>query len=302
MKRERRRHSGVITAAGATALMFLLLLSQGAWGELYHSFTGPHTGPHGIALSNMKITGPSTGPTPYLNHPMGESINFTFVLTNFTTSQLTLDQVYVAARYTGRAEEAKEVEKRDFGEVKNIVLKPGGTYAFKGSATLDKIGNWRFWPSYSWKGKVGPLRWHEKIIRVEQGAQAASSGSGIATFAGPDFAPDGMVGVRNFIVAWTPNPKVGQNVKVTFELINASGNPLNFKPDGVFAAARANNITNNKNFGHKSVTVAPGGVYKFYGERKLDEAGRWFLWPGYVIDGARYGPIKWHEVIIDIKQ
>lgn len=274
--------------------VFFLAAGLGFSSQYFH-YAGYHVSPHGLMLSNWEISGPAEGPAGYQSHPKDKPIQARFTLTNVTDRPLVLEEVYVAGRFYGQAEKNQAVRNFDFAKLNNVHLDPGQSKKAEGSLALSLLGNWRFWPAYKVNGEDGPLRWHDKVIRVESKGNAAQGGSGgTQVYPGPDVT-NGLR-LTNFKVAAPSSPKLGNTVVVDFDLANVSKKPMVLAPNGVFVGGRANLPTVIKDFGFKGVTLQPGQGTHVHASRKLDEKGRWFFWPGYKISGGSTGPFRWHSL------
>jgi len=282
----------------------LFFLTSLVYASTYFSYPGFHVSPEGLMLTNWEISGPAIGPSPQLNHPVGKPVEATFTLTNVTDQPLLLNKMYVACRYSPKAEETGKVVSKDFGFLQNVLLEPGASKTLHASLVLNKVGSWRFWPSYEVGGKKGPLRWHDFIVRVEAHLSTANFSGGRQVLGGPFISPDGLK-ISNFILSTPKNPKVGAFAVVDYDITNVSGKPITLAPDGLYVSARANLPTVIEDFGFKSlqkITLKPGQTLHVHAGRKMDKPGLWFFWAGYKILGGNTVPFKWHDLDVDVQQ
>lgn len=277
--------------------------SLAVYAAQYFEYAGTHVSPHGIMLSHWTIDGPASGPSPQLNHPVGKPIEASFTLTNVSDQPILLSEMYVACRFSGKAEDVGAVESHDFGFVKNVFLNPGQSKTLHASFPLSKPGNWRLWPAYRIGDEKSPLRWHDFIILAERRTVTAGASGGSLTFAGPALSPDGLK-ISDFHLDTSKNPKVGSYASASYVLTNASAKPITLAPDGVYISARAQLPTDVEDFGFKGmqkITLAPGQSITVHGGKKLDKPGLWFFWPGYKILGGNTVPFKWHDLDVVVQ-
>jgi len=124
------------------------------------SYKGPDTSTDLIKLTELKVTG---------NSPLrqGDAVTITFKLQNFGQSAVTLSS-------KGFFAGAKDPTKLDasFGfTFANNTIGVGEIKSVSVSRVLDKIGNWKIWPSYGLyfkqiPEKLGPDEWHACTMPV----------------------------------------------------------------------------------------------------------------------------------------
>jgi hypothetical protein len=90
---------------------------------------------------------------------------------------------------------------------------------------------------------------------------------------------------------------VGSTVKVEITLKNVDPVPIRFSNEfGMFVGARWKELSNanNRDFGqtNKGYVLAPGKSVTYKSSRTLDEAGNWWFWPAFNING-QWGPFNW---------
>ena len=127
----------------------------------------------------------------------------------------------------------------------------------------------------------------------------------IGQYAGPDTLPNGLQ-LTDFRVQGPSSPKTGDEILVTFRLMNVSETPITFDPRyGVFVGARWNSTTdkNNRDFGHnyKGTTIVYTNGVVLQARKILDKAGTWRFWPAFNING-KWGPFRWHEIVVEVVQ
>ena len=90
---------------------------------------------------------------------------------------------------------------------------------------------------------------------------------------------------------------VGSTVQVEITLKNVDTVPISFSNEfGMLVGARWKELSNanNKDFGqtNKGYVLAPGKSVTYTSSRTLDEAGNWWFWPAFNING-QWGPFNW---------
>lgn len=151
-------------------------------------------------------------------------------------------------------------------------------------------------PFFGWQDNPN-VRW----ITMELDSRRRWVVAEIATgFAGPAALPNTLPnGLQlTYFEIKVDNPVfVGSTAKVEITLKNVATVPISFNKEfGMFVGARCKKLSNanNKDFGHtnEGYVLAPGKSVTYRSSRTLDEAGNWWFWPAFNING-QWGPFNW---------
>jgi len=151
-------------------------------------------------------------------------------------------------------------------------------------------------PFFGWQDNPN-VRW----ITMELDSRRRWVVAGIATgFSVPDALantlPNGLQ--LTYFEIKADNPVlVGSTVQVEITLKNVDTVPISFSSEfGMLVGARCKELSNanNKDFGqtNQGYVLAPGKSVTYKSSRTLDEAGHWWFWPAFNING-QWGPFNW---------
>jgi hypothetical protein len=87
-------------------------------------------------------------------------------------------------------------------------------------------------------------------------------------------------------------PRVGDTITVSYSLTNVGLERLQLESTFVGARDPGNKHADAEEV-NEGRAVQPGETIQAQGKVVLDKAGRWTLWPCYVLVGDRYCPDKW---------
>jgi hypothetical protein len=132
------------------------------------------------------------------------------------------------------------------------------------------------------------------------GRQAtAQAGGGIDVDSTPVTSPDGirLTGLKAASRRDPDPPSVGDTVTVSYSLTNTTDQRLQLEYTfvGVRNPTGEHRDTEDMNEGR---ALAPGETVNAQGRVLLDSAGKWELWPCYVLSGDRFCPDKWQEFFV----
>jgi TIR domain len=131
------------------------------------------------------------------------------------------------------------------------------------------------------------------------GQATAQAGGGIEVDSTPVTSPDGirLTGLKAASRRDPDPPSVGDTVTVSYSLTNATDQRLQLEYTfvGVRNPAGEHRDTEDMNEGR---ALAPGETVNAQGRVLLDSAGKWELWPCYVLSGDRFCPDKWQEFFV----
>lgn len=118
-----------------------------------------------------------------------------------------------------------------------------------------------------------------------------------------DISPQGIKIEKGYVCSMSRPVRVGSTIRVRFTLLNISNSAITFDSNGVFVGTRWNSTTdaNNRDFGHqyRNYTLPSKGSITLEANIVVDRPGTWRFWPAYHING-RYGPFRWHEVVVEV--
>jgi hypothetical protein len=134
---------------------------------------------------------------------------------------------------------------------------------------------------------------------VGDGQAATQAGGGIEVDSTPVTSPDG-IGITGLKAASRRDPdppSVGDTVTVSYSLTNGTDQriQLEYTFVGVRNPAGEHRDAEDMNEGR---ALAPGETVDAQGRVLLDSAGKWELWPCYVLSGDRFCPDKWQEFFV----
>jgi hypothetical protein len=126
-----------------------------------------------------------------------------------------------------------------------------------------------------------------------------AGGGGIEVDSTPVTSGDGirLTGLRAVSRRDPDPPSVGDTITVSYSLTNVGDRRLQLEYTfvGVRNPANDNMDTEDMNEGR---ALAPGETVNAQGRILLDSAGRWQLWPCYVLSGDRFCPDKWQVFFV----
>lgn len=132
-----------------------------------------------------------------------------------------------------------------------------------------------------------------------QGGNGAGAGGGIDVDSTPDTSEDGLrlTGLQATSRSDPDPPRVGDTVTVSYSLTNTTDQPLQLEYTFVGArdAADGHHDAEDMNEGR---VIAPGETIDARGRVNLESAGRWEIWPCYVLTGERFCPDKWQVFFV----
>jgi hypothetical protein len=129
----------------------------------------------------------------------------------------------------------------------------------------------------------------------------------LCSYTGPSEPSDNLT-VSNFVIEGPAEPRVGDQIRVTFRLKNTGAQPINLTDRGMFGMAKIRHAE-NREFGNSfaNQTLSPNGYKDFDRNITIDEDGSWQVWPSYEIWLRTYskplehyvylkkeGPSLWH--------
>jgi TIR domain len=134
---------------------------------------------------------------------------------------------------------------------------------------------------------------------ASDGQGTTQAGGGIEVDPTPVTSGDGikLTGLKAVSRRDPDPPRVGDTVTVSYSLTNATDQRLQLEYTfvGVRNPADENMDTEDMNEGR---VLAPGETVNAQGRVPLESAGKWELWPCYVLSGERFCPDKWRVFFI----
>jgi TIR domain len=131
------------------------------------------------------------------------------------------------------------------------------------------------------------------------GQAATQAGGGIEVDSTPVTSPDGirLTGLKATSRRDPDPPSVGDTVTVSYSLTNATDQRIQLESTfvGVRNPAGEHRDAEDMNEGR---ALAPGETVNAQGRVLLDSAGKWELWPCYLLSGDRLCPDKWQEFFV----
>lgn len=103
-------------------------------------------------------------------------------------------------------------------------------------------------------------------------------------YTGPDLSEDG-VELTDFSVEGPETPQVGDTLIVRFTLRNTTGSEMKLAPYGILVGCR-DPEGENRDFGHREVTLKPEQAYDFEASTVVDKPDLW-----QVLAGLLSGPL-----------
>ncbi len=134
---------------------------------------------------------------------------------------------------------------------------------------------------------------------IDRQGTTQAGGGGIEVDSTPVTSGDGirLTGLRAVSRRDPDPPSVGDTITVSYSLTNVGDRRLQLEYTfvGVRNPANDNMDTEDMNEGR---ALAPGETVNAQGRILLDSAGRWQLWPCYVLSGDRFCPDKWQVFFV----
>ncbi|HZC98808.1 MAG TPA: TIR domain-containing protein [Actinomycetes bacterium] len=132
--------------------------------------------------------------------------------------------------------------------------------------------------------------------------QGTTQAGGIEVDSTPVTSPDGIRLTRLKAVSRRdPDPpQVGDTVTVSYSLTNVGDQRIQLEYTFVGARNPANDNMDTEDM-NEGKALAAGETVNAQGRILLDTAGKWELWPCYVLSGERFCPDKWRAFFVLVK-
>lgn len=143
----RTRLVAVAGAAVVVALVAVLVLRPGDSTEL--TLNDAPTTAQGLRLSGLRASSAHQPPE------VADRVAVSFTLTNATSSQVRLDEIFVGVR------DAADVNKDETASPSTATLGAGESVDVTASVTVDRDGLWTFWPCYDGSPGECPDEWQK---------------------------------------------------------------------------------------------------------------------------------------------
>ena len=194
---------------------------------------------------------------PYATPAVGQSVTYSFSLTNNLAYSITLDAVGTVGRkdnpYTGA--------NVDFGWVDAVTLTPGQTRQFSFSTIINGLSTIHSWPAINYRGYY---------IQYNNWGSALTSHMPNLT-------------LSQLLTATAPTTLAGQSVTFTATIKNNEPYPINY--DAVGIPVKYYDTYNYDATWVGPGVLQPGAELALSGVRSLDKAGPYTYWPSYNFGG-----------------